>query len=208
MPRHHPLRPHKGGPAGLHQVGARLREMKAMGASSEDLEAVIESLREVLPHDLAVQLLTREPLEAADVLSVEASRGNVQALDLIRSLGRTLIAGEMPPHLIFHLLDEGLQVVQLHDPAPHGGPPPHFRHLADYPNFNGVTTLAEAGANEIGTIVVEAFLNGAGALVSPIAVIAARFWADAPIVAVMSDHRAPHHRAHLSRAVTGLLFWE
>lgn len=208
MPRHHPLRPHQGGPAGLHQVGARLREMKNLGASPEDLEAVIEALREVLPRDLAVRLLAREPLEAADVLSLEASRGNVLALDLIRSLGRTLIAGEMPPHLILHLVDEGLEILQLHDPAPHGGLPPHFRHLADYPNFNGVTTLAEVGANEIGTIVVEAFLNGVDALVSPTAAIAARFWAGAPIVAVMSDHRAPHHRAHLPRLVSGVLFWE
>ena len=58
-------------------------------------------------------------------------------------------------------------------------------------------------------IVIHAFVpDGESAVVCPLALMATRLWPEAKIIAVISDHRAPHHVVTLRRDIDQYLFWE
>ncbi len=212
MPKHPPHRhgPHHPGPAGLHQIANRLQEMRELGASEDDIQAVLTLLKDKLPKDFAKGAAALDEVDEGAALARYAEVSNQSVLDFLRK-SAILIAGEMKPHIIGPLMEEGLDVVQIHDATPHGNRPPHFRDLAGwYPgHFCGVLSFTEVKDAEFTALLIEVFLDGQGvAHASPLAMMASRLWPNAKLVAVISDHRAPHHVSRIGRDVDLFLYWE
>lgn len=208
MPKNHA--PHHGrrnGPAGLHQTVARVQEMVDLGFSDSDIREVLSHLtKRFAERGIAVD----ESDASGTALAERADEATRKALEFLRT-STVLIAGEFRPHLIDELLNERLSLVQAHDPTPHGHQPPHFRDLTwFYPNqFRGVLSLAEIRYLDVTAIVIDAFLDlNDLPLASPLAMIASRIWPKANVVAVLSEHRAPHHVGSLGRDIDHILYWE
>lgn len=215
MPKHHPHRPphhhhHHVRRAGLHHIAKHLDELRKQGVPEEDLGKLLEALTNRLPNSVRPEPADGNALHGADALAAAVQSKNSEALQLLKT-SSVLIAGQLPPHLIAALLEDGVVASQVHDPAPHGGDPPHFRDLVTwFPGcFSGTTSFAPLARSAIDVIVVEAFLGHQGTvLVSPLAVMAQRLWPAARPVAIPSDHLAPHHLLELEPAPTLFLFWE
>lgn len=212
MPKNHA--PHHGrrhGPAGLHQTVARVQEMLDLGFSDSDIREVLSHLTKRLPKRFAERGIAVDESDASSTaLAERADEATRKALEFLRT-STVLIAGEFRPHLIDEFLNERLSVVQAHDPTAHGHQPPHFRDLAGfYPDqFRGVLSLAEIRDMDVTAIVIDAFLDPNDLpLASPLAMIACRIWPKANVVAVLSDHRAPHHVGSLGRDIDHILYWE
>ncbi len=199
--RHH-------GPAGLHQTANRLQEMRDLGFSDNDIQVLVSLLKSKLPRGFSASAEV-EGDEGVN-LAEYADETNREVLGVLRN-SMVLIAGELMPHLICLLLDEGVSVIQVHDSTPHGHRPPHFRDLASwYPErFRGVLSFTDVKDVAVTAILIDTFLDENDIPhASPLAMMAARFWPKAKVVAVLSEHRAPHHVAHLGRDVDLFLFWE
>jgi hypothetical protein len=222
VPHHHPKHHHGShegshhgrhhSPAGLHLIPRRIDEMRRRGAPDAAIQEILEAFKDKLPKSVLRSLETGSHGDLAVTLGKSAEAANAVALDLLGlfSDGGILIAGELPPHLICGLMDSGIGGVQVCDPSHHGHRPPHFRDMeAWYPGFTGVVSLTEISDDSVQVIVLHAFMStGDSLLVCPLALMATRLWPEAKVVAVMSDHRAPHHVVELSRLVEQYLFWE
>lgn len=211
MKKHHNLH-HRlpNGPAGLHQTASRLREMRAMGASEEDIHAVLALLKEKLPKSFTENVTALNSGDEGASLAQCAESANDEVLEILRN-SVVLIAGEMRPHLIGSLLDKGVSVIQVHNATPHDHSPPHFRDLARwYPEqFCGVLSFVDVKDAEVTAVLIDAFLDEKGApQASPLAMMASRLWPKSKVVAVLSDHRAPHHVGRVGRDVDHFLYWE
>ncbi|MFH1870210.1 MAG: hypothetical protein ABIK82_03275 [Pseudomonadota bacterium] len=201
--RHH-------GPAGLHQLASHLQEMRDLGFSAEDIHDLIALLKVKLPKGFAESAVAVNDGDEGASIAQCAEDANRKVLDVLRN-SLVLIAGEMRPHLISPLLDEGVSVTQVHDVTPHGHRPPHFRDLARwYPaRFCGVLSFTEVKDAGFTAILIDVFLDEQGvALASPLAMMASRLWPEAKVVAVLSDHCAPHHVGPIGRNVDLYLYWE
>jgi len=183
-----------------------------MGAPDDAVKGIVEALMRKLPKSLSKSLGDDLDVDAADALAERAEAANRATLNGLQQVeGSVLIAGELPPHLICHLLDHGVIATQLHDPTPHGHRPPHFRDVAaSYPGqFQGVVELTDVDNEGVKIIVCHSFLDtGAIGYVSSLTLIASRLWPAAQLVAIPSDHRAPHHAFKLGRGFDFYLFWE
>jgi len=217
MPKHHHS-PHHGphhhghGPAGLHMIPSRIDELRRRGAPENVISGILEALKDKLPKSLAKGWNVSPDEDPAQVLGKNVDAANAAAIDLLNQAdGDVLISGEVPPHLISSLLDTGISAIQVHDPSPHGDRPPHFRDMEGwYPDqFTGVLELTDIVGDSVKVILLHTFTPGGDTTyVCPLALMATRLWPEARVVALVSDHRAPHHHVELRREVDQYLFWE
>jgi hypothetical protein len=69
--------------------------------------------------------------------------------------------------------------------------------------------LQELAGETFNNLIVHAYKEDKGSsLVPSLALLCERIWHEAPIVAVISDHQAPHHKAILNKPVNQVVFWE
>lgn len=230
-PHHHPHGPHGHGPhhhhghgphhhrhgpqhepPGLHLIPYRIKKLEERGAPESAIQEILEALKNKLPKNVVNRLDFSSGEDPAEVLGKNVDAANGSALDLLnQASGEVLIPGEMPPHLISSLLDTGISAIQVHDPSPHGHRPPHFRDIEGwYPNqFTGVLELTDIVSDKVKVILLHAYVHGGDtAYVCPLALMATRLWPEAKVVALVSDHRAPHHHIELRREIAEYLFWE
>lgn len=206
--------PHHHGPSGLHMMPRRINEMRHRGVPEDAIRSIVEEINNKLPKSFVKGLSVGPNEDTAQVLGKSADAANSAALDLLSQAdGAVLISGEVPPHLICSLLDTGISAIQVHDPSPHKHDhrPPHFRDMEGwYPDqFTGVLALTDIVGDTVKVVLLHAFMSGGdSAFVCPLALMATRLWPEAKVVAVMSDHRAPHHLVELRREVDQFLFWD
>lgn len=216
MPKHR-HGPHRISPAGLHLVHHHIEELRRRGAPDDVINDILDAIKDKLPKVFSEDLTGGPDEDAAMVIGKRAASANSAALDLLSHDGLVLVSGEMPPHIMCALLDIGIQqgkkirVVQIHNPSPHSHRPPHFRDMEGwYPDqFTGVLEFTDIVTDSVKVILLDAFMPGGDpAYVCPLALMATRLWPKAKVVAVLSDHRAPHHLVELRREVDEFLFWE
>jgi hypothetical protein len=186
--------------------------MRRRGAPESAIQEILDSVKDRLPKKVLNSIYRSAPDDLSVTLGQSAEDANQAALDLLRQFSDDgiLISGELPPHLICALLDFDVSATQVCDPSRHGHRPPHFRDLeVNYGAFSGVTSLTELPDEGVKVIVIHAFVpDGESAVVCPLALMATRLWPEAKIIAVISDHRAPHHVVTLRRDIDQYLFWE
>jgi hypothetical protein len=197
-------------PGGLSRTVEHLHELRNLGAPESVINGLVVELMAKFPSFASVTELSNPTLTNAEAILAELGRMTSITLDQLKS-GPNLIPGEMPPHVLAYLLDEGLSIVQIHEPSLHGDAPPHVRHFeARYGGqFRGVAALQEVAGETFKSLIIHAYHDDKGpTLVASLALLCERIWHDAPIVGVISDHQAPHHKAILTKPVEQVVFWE
>jgi hypothetical protein len=200
-PHHHPRRPpphlrnaESGG--GLYR---QILELKRMGASEEDLHALIDGEAERLSdrHDHPVddpgRGTTDKPVDSLSRARALSSHLKTSEDDWMERLSgkRVLVAAEFPPHLLERLLSFDIDLAQIHPPGPEGEIPPHMHHLAR----RGLRAILDFKtlADELADVVIfEACRDAGFVFVSPMVPVTLRMFQSAEIMMLDSDHRAPH----------------
>jgi hypothetical protein len=193
-------------------IPSRIKKLRERGAPESAIQEILEALKNKLPKGVTNRVGFSSDEDPAQVLGKNADAANGSALALLNQFsGELLISGEVPPHLISSLLDTGISAIQVHDPSPHGHRPPHFRDIEGwYPDqFTGVLELTDIVGDNVKVILLHAYTPGGDTTyVCPLALMATRLWPEAKVVALVSDHRAPHHHVELRREINEHLFWE
>lgn len=205
-----PKPPKKPRPGGLSRTIEHLHELRSLGAPESVISSLVMELMAKFPAHADAINPGDATIAKAEAILAELGHITANTLSLLKS-GTNLIPGEMPPHVLAFLLDEGLSIAQIHEPSPHGDLPPHVRHFeARYAGqFRAVVSLQELAGETFNNLIVHAYKEDKGSsLVPSLALLCERIWHEAPIVAVISDHQAPHHKAILNKPVNQVIFWE
>jgi len=116
------------GPGGLSRMVEHLRELKSLGAPETVINALVQELIDQFPHLARAIDPGIANIDKAGAIIGELGRITSNSIDLLKS-GSNLVPGEMPPHILAYLLNEGVNITQIHDPSLHGDLPPHVRHF-------------------------------------------------------------------------------
>ncbi len=177
-------------------------ELKAMGASDDDLHALIDNEAEQLISrtsnrpELGISDPGRgdrenpvDPMERARTLLRHARKAEQRWIGRLGGK-EVLIVAEFPPHILHHMLRFGIKVTQIHPPTPEGDPPPHFYHL---PDLKGVLDFKGLAELTVDVLLFEGLRDADGVYyVSPIVPVALRMFPDAEVAVLNAHHRAPH----------------
>lgn len=196
---HHPhphLGPHHHGPGRKpSEMMRQLRELQAMGASDNDLHAVLDryvtasGISTTDPGRGAPELAVN-PFDRYRAVLVSVERAVDECLAALRNK-EILVAGEFPPHLLDELLHDGAMVTQIHPLTHHGDKPPHFRHLARF-GLRGLIDLQDLATTSFDIVLIHGSKNGDRVSVSPLVPIVLQMFQGAEIYLLDDDCFAPH----------------
>lgn len=182
-----------------------LQELRWMGATDDDLHAVIDAH---IQNDL-------EPATAAAMAAADPGRGTVEepvtpidrAFALFQAANQAnaawreslrgksvIIAGEFPPHVMDDLLDEGIQLTQIHPLDHEGYPPPHFYHHEPR-GLRGISSLQDLAAVPCDTVLLCGAAAGDQVRVSTLVPIVLRMFPEADVQLLEANDLAPHMTA-------------